>query len=57
LAFECAPFAMIFSEAGGLALDVHGTNILDLELTEQHQRTTIFIGSKEDVKNAVEAIK
>ncbi len=57
LAFECAPFAMIFEEAGGLALDVHGTNILDLELKEQHQRTTIFIGSKKEVENAVEALK
>ena len=57
LAFECAPFAMIFEEAGGIALDAHGTNILDLEIKEQHERTTIFIGSPADVKNAVEALK
>lgn len=57
LAFECAPFAMIFEEAGGIALDVHGTNILDLEVEKQHQRTTIFIGSKGEVQNAVEALK
>lgn len=57
LAFECAPFAMIFTEAGGLALDAHGTDILDLEIKEQHERTTIFIGSKDDVKNAVETLK
>lgn len=57
LAFECAPFAMIFEEAGGIALDVHGTNILDLEVEKQHQRTTIFIGSKGEVQKAVEAMK
>ena len=57
LAFECAPFAMIFEEAGGIALDANGTNILDLEIKEQHERTTIFIGSPEDVRNAVEAVK
>ena len=57
LAFECAPFAMIFDEAGGLALDAHGTPIMDLKIEEPHQRTTIFIGSKDEVKNAVEALK
>jgi fructose-1,6-bisphosphatase I len=57
LAFECAPFAMIFAEAGGLALDVHGTDILDLEIKEQHERTTIFIGSSDEVKNAVKALQ
>ncbi len=57
LAFECAPFAMIFKEAGGLTLDKNGTNILDLEIKEPHQRTTIFIGSKEEVINAVEALQ
>lgn len=57
LAFECAPFAMIFAEAGGLTLDVHGTDVLDLEIKKPHQRTTIFIGSRDEVKNAVEAVK
>ncbi len=57
LAFECAPFAMIFKEAGGLALDKDGTSLLDLEIKEQHERTTIFIGSKGEVEKAVEALK
>ncbi len=57
LAFECAPFAMIFAEAGGLALDVHGTEILDLEIKSPHERTTIFIGSTDEVKNAVKALQ
>ena len=57
LAFECAPFAMIFEEAGGIALDANGTNLLDLEIKEQHERTTIFIGSKTEVENAVAALK
>ncbi len=57
LAFECAPYAMIFEEAGGLALDAAGTPIMDLEITDPHQRTTIFIGSKDEVVNAVEALK
>lgn len=57
LAFECAPFAMIFEEAGGLALDANGTPIMDIEITEPHQRTTIFIGSRDEVVHAVKALK
>ncbi len=54
LAFECAPFAFVFKEAGGIALDQYGKNVLDLEITDPHQRTTIFIGSKNEVKKAVD---
>ncbi len=45
---ECAPLAMVVEQAGGLATD--GKNrILDLEPNELHQRTPLFIGSKNDV--------
>lgn len=57
LAFECAPFAFLFTEAGGLALDQKGTNILKLPIKEPHQRTTIFIGSEDEVKHAVNFLK
>ena len=52
LAFECAPFAFIFDEAGGLAHEGNGNLILDKKITDIHERTTIFIGSKQEVKNA-----
>ncbi len=57
LAFECAPFAFIFAEAGGKATTWDGQNILDLEITNPHQRTTIFIGSRGEINKAVEALK
>lgn len=57
LAFECAPYAFIFQEAGGKATTSDGQNILDIEITDQHQRTTIFIGSKGEVDEAVKALQ
>lgn len=56
LTFECAPFAFIFREAGGHATDSRGKDILDIEITEAHQRTTIFIGSTDEVHRAVDAL-
>jgi fructose-1,6-bisphosphatase I len=44
LMYECNPFAFIVEVAGGKATD--GTQrILDIEPTELHQRTPMFIGS------------
>jgi fructose-1,6-bisphosphatase I len=54
LAFECAPMAFIFRECGGTAKDQNGTDILDLEITDIHGRTSIFIGSSDEVEKALE---
>lgn len=45
LLYECNPFAFIVEAAGGLATDGEN-NILDIQPTELHQRTPLFIGSK-----------
>lgn len=51
LLYECNPMAFIIEQAGGIASD--GLNrILDIEPTELHQRTSIFIGSPKMVKQA-----
>jgi len=51
LLYECNPMAFIIEQAGGVASD--GFNrILDIEPTELHQRTSIFIGSPDMVKVA-----
>jgi fructose-1,6-bisphosphatase I len=57
LAFECAPFAFVFNEAGGKATTSNGESILDIEITEPHQRTTIFIGSSGEIDRAIEALR
>ncbi|MEE1944698.1 class 1 fructose-bisphosphatase [Pedobacter sp. KR3-3] len=51
LLYECNPMAFIIEQAGGVASD--GLNrILDIEPTELHQRTAIFIGSPKMVQMA-----
>jgi fructose-1,6-bisphosphatase I len=47
--YEAAPLAFIAEQAGGLASD--GTRrIMDIEPSALHQRTPLFIGSTEDVR-------
>ena len=48
LLYEANPLAFIVEQAGGLASN-GSTRILDVEPTELHQRTPLFIGSKSDV--------
>jgi fructose-1,6-bisphosphatase I len=51
LLYEANPLAFIVEQAGGLA--TNGTQrILDVEPSELHQRTPLFIGSKDDVLTA-----
>lgn len=57
LLYECAPFAFLMEQAGGSALNEKGERILDLEITELHQRTTIVIGSTKSVHDAVEHLR
>ena len=57
LLFECAPFAFVFEEAGGMALEQEGNRILEAEIKDVHQRIPIFIGSKNEVEKAVEFLK
>ncbi len=48
LLYEANPLAFIVEQAGGLASN-GSVRILDVEPTELHQRTPLFIGSKSDV--------
>ncbi len=50
LMYECNPLAFIIEQAGGTAIDCRGNRILDIESTDLHQRTPIFIGSVDMVK-------
>ena len=51
LLYEANPLAFIVEQAGGLASN-GSIRILDVEPTELHQRTPLFIGSKHDVVTA-----
>lgn len=51
LLYECIPMSFVTEQAGGKATDGH-QRILDLQPTEIHERTAIFIGSKNMVEKA-----
>jgi fructose-1,6-bisphosphatase I len=51
LLYECNPLSFIVEQAGGKASDGF-KRILDIQPTELHQRTSIFIGSKNMVEKA-----
>ena len=51
LLYEANPLAFIVEQAGGKACDGHG-RILDIQPTQLHQRTPLFIGSPRDVEAA-----
>ena len=51
LMVEANPLAMVVKEAGGYASDGHGP-ILEIKPNELHQRTPLYIGSKQDVEIA-----
>ncbi len=50
LLFEAAPFAMVFDEAGGVAKNQTGDDILNTKVEHYHQNSPVFIGSKNEVK-------
>ena len=55
LMLEANPLAMVVKEAGGYASDGYGP-ILKIQPKELHQRTPLFIGSKQEVELAEEFI-
>jgi fructose-1,6-bisphosphatase I len=50
LMYEAIPLAFIAEQAGGAAIDGEGRRILDIVPSELHQRTPLYIGSKQDVE-------
>jgi fructose-1,6-bisphosphatase I len=55
LQYECNPMAFLMEAAGGTASHGNGS-ILEIVPTELHQRTPIFIGSKNMVAKALEMV-
>ena len=55
LLYEANPLAFIVEQAGGAACD-GTTRILDIQPTELHQRTPLYIGSKAEVELAHETL-
>jgi fructose-1,6-bisphosphatase I len=55
LVYECNPMAFIVEQAGGKATNGYD-RILDLDVTELHQRSAIVIGSEDMVIKAEEML-
>ena len=55
LLYEANPLAFIVEQAGGLAID-GVQRVLDVQPTELHQRTPLYMGSKHDVLMAKEML-
>ncbi len=53
LMYECNPLSMVIEQAGGMAIDGKG-RIMEITPKAIHQRTPIYIGSKENVRKAKE---
>lgn len=53
LMYEANPMALIVEQAGGMATDGH-TRLLDIAPDSVHQRTPVFVGSEEDVREAMD---
>ncbi len=56
LLYECIPMSYLTEQAGGKASDGH-QRILDIQPVELHERTAIFIGSKNLVDKAEEFLR
>jgi fructose-1,6-bisphosphatase I len=55
LLYECNPLAFVVQQAGGSASD-GVQDIMDIVPTELHQRSPLYIGSREDVETAREIL-
>ena len=55
LMYEANPLAFIVEQAGGAAID-GAQRILDIQPTELHQRTPLYVGSKQDVDLAMQTL-
>lgn len=57
LLYECNPLSYIIEQAGGMAVNEKLENILDMEVTELHQKCPIAIGSKDMIEDMIKFVK
>jgi fructose-1,6-bisphosphatase I len=57
LMYECNPLSMVIEQAGGKAIDGKKNRIMDIEPEAIHQRTPIYMGSKENVEEVERFLK
>lgn len=55
--YECAPMAMLFENAGGLAVNSRAERLLSVMPEHIHDRSGVFLGSKDEVQKVVDMYK
>ncbi|KAG0683536.1 Fructose-1,6-bisphosphatase [Pichia californica] len=55
--YECFPMALLLEQAGGMAVNDKGERILDLIPKKIHERSGIWLGSKEEIEKLLTFIK
>jgi len=49
--YECSPLSFVIEQAGGTSINENGTRIMEIEITDLHQRSSIIIGSNQNVES------
>lgn len=57
LMYEASVVAFMCKEAGGSAVDEHGTSILSIKPKDHHQRTALYVGSKPLIEEISRVLK
>ncbi len=57
LLYEAAVVAFIAKEAGGLAVDEQGNPVLDVEPTDRHQRSALYVGNRELIEEVQQVLR
>jgi fructose-1,6-bisphosphatase I len=52
--YECAPMALVFENAGGLAVDSRMERLLSVVPAHIHDRSGVFLGSKDEVQKVID---
>lgn len=55
--YECAPMAMLFENAGGLAINSQAERLLEVVPEHIHDRSGVYLGSKDEVQKVVDMYK
>lgn len=55
--YECAPMAMLFENAGGLAINSQAERLLEVVPEHIHDRSGVYLGSKDEVLKVAEMYK
>lgn len=55
--YECFPMALLLEQAGGMAVNDKGERILDLTPKKIHERSGIWLGTKQEIEKLLTFIK